>query len=84
MSEDDTDPAVWAEFHFARLTDKPARDAIRQAVASAKQGPVWLVNRPGRRVGAIVTEQDAAFLREIRRGLHEAQTGQTVERPAEG
>jgi hypothetical protein len=78
------DEAAWAEFHIARIQHKPARDAIRRAAADAKQGPVWLVNRPGRRVGAIVTEQDAAFLREIRRGLHEAQTGQTVERPAEG
>jgi hypothetical protein len=81
---DDEGPAVWAEFHYSRLMDKPARDAIRQAIANAKGGPVWLVNRAGKRTGAIVTEADAAFLREIRCGLHEAQAGQTVERPAEG
>ena len=64
------DEAVWSEFHFARLSHKPARDAIRQAAADAKAGPVWLVNQAGRRVGAIVTEEDAAFLREMRRSLH--------------
>jgi hypothetical protein len=73
------DETVWSEFHFARLQHKPARDAIRQAVADAKAGPVWLVNREGRRVGAIVTEQDAAFLREMRESLRAAETGQTVD-----
>lgn len=69
----------WTEFHFSHLADKGARDAIRRAAADAKGGPVWLVNRAGRRVGAIVTADDAAFLREIRRSLHEAETGQTVD-----
>ena len=40
---------------------------------------MWLVNQAGRRVGAIVTEQDAAFLREMRRSLRAAETGQTVD-----
>ena len=73
------DEAVWSEFHIARLQYKPARDAIRRAVADAKSGPVWLVNRAGKRVGAIVTEADAVFLREIRRSLHDAETGNTVD-----
>jgi hypothetical protein len=76
---DEDSAAVWSEFHFARIQHKPARDAIRQAVANAKQGPVWLVNRDGKRVGAIATEADAAFLREVRRSLHEAETGQTAD-----
>lgn len=70
----------WSEFHYSRLADKRARDAIRRAVADAKSGPVWLVNRNGTRTGAIVTAEDAAFLREIRRSLHEAETGQTADR----
>jgi hypothetical protein len=74
------DEAVWSEFHIARIQHKPARDAIRRAAADAKAGPVWLVNQAGRRVGAIVTEQDAAFLREMRESLRAAETGQTVER----
>jgi hypothetical protein len=73
------DEAVWSEFHIARIQHKAARDAIRQAVANAKSGPVWLVNRAGKRVGAIVTEKDAAFLREMRDSLRAAETGQTVD-----
>lgn len=69
----------WAEFHYSRLTDKPARDAIRQAVANAKHGPVWLVNRNGKRTAAIVPAEDAAFLREMRRSLHDAETGNAVD-----
>ena len=54
MSED-TGPAVWAEFHFARIQYKPARDAIRKAAREAKCGPVWIVNSGGERIGAIVS-----------------------------
>lgn len=79
MTEDPGEEISWSEFHYSRLTDKPARDAIRRAIADAKGGPVWLVNRNGKRTGAIITAEDAAFLREIRRSLHDAETGNTVD-----
>jgi hypothetical protein len=79
MTEVPSDEISWTEFHYSRLTDKPARDAIRRAIADAKGTPVWLVDRNGKRTGAIVTAEDAAFLREIRQSLHDAETGQTVD-----
>jgi hypothetical protein len=78
-TEASAEEIVSAEFHYSRLSDQSARDFIRKAIAEAKCGPVWLVNRNGRRTGAIVTAEDAAFLRELRRSLHDAETGQTVD-----
>jgi hypothetical protein len=79
VTEVPSEEVSWTEFHYSRLADKPARDAIRRAIADAKGSPVWLVNRDGKRTGAIVAAEDAAFLREIRQSLHEAGTGQTVD-----
>lgn len=51
-----------SELRIGNLSDKAARDVLRRAVAEAKHGPVWLVNKAGRRVGAIVTREAAEML----------------------
>jgi hypothetical protein len=63
----DDGPASWAEFHFARIQYKPARDAIRKAAREAKCGPVWIVNSGGERVAAIVSVAEAEQLQAERR-----------------
>lgn len=56
------DPIVTSEFHLDRLSDKSARDFLRRAAAEAKHGPVWLVNKAGKRIGAIVAPDDVEAL----------------------
>jgi len=57
-----TDPIVSAELHLDRISDKRARDVLRQAARDARNRPVWIVNRAGQRIGAIVTPDDAGTL----------------------
>jgi hypothetical protein len=57
-----TEPIVSAGLHLDRISDKRARDVLRQAADEAKHGPVWIVNRAGRRIGAIVSEGTAEVL----------------------
>jgi hypothetical protein len=56
------EPIVTSELHFYRLSDKAARDVLRRAAAEARHGPVWLVNKAGERVGAVVTPDDVETL----------------------
>jgi len=56
------EPIVTSELHFYRLSDKAARDVLRRAAADAKHGPVWLINKAGERIGAVVTPDDVETL----------------------
>ena len=56
------EPIVTSELHFYRLSDKAARDVLRRAAADAKHGPVWLINKAGERIGAVVTPDDVDTL----------------------
>jgi len=56
------EPIVTSELHFYRLSDKAARDVLRRAAADAKHGPVWLINKAGDRIGAVVTPDDVETL----------------------
>jgi hypothetical protein len=53
------EPVVSAELHLGNLVDKTARDIMRRACHEADHGPVWIVNRAGKRIGAIVTVDEA-------------------------
>lgn len=70
MNTDPDGPALSTEFHFHRLGDKVARDAIRKAAANARTRPVWLVNKAGGRIGAVMSLEDVVFLEAVRAWLH--------------
>jgi hypothetical protein len=54
------DSVVSGEIALANISHKPTRDALRQAAAMAAHGdPVWIVNRAGKRIGAIVSVERA-------------------------
>lgn len=57
-----TEPIVTSVLDLGMVSHKPTRDALRQAAAGAKCGPVWILNRKGNRIGAIVSVQDAEFM----------------------
>jgi hypothetical protein len=54
-----TEPIVTAEICLGRISDKRTRDVLRQACHEAGYSPVWIRNRAGKILGAIVTEDQA-------------------------
>lgn len=52
-------PVVTSVLDLGMISHKPTRDALRQAAAGAKYGPVWILNRNGKRIGAIVSVEAA-------------------------
>lgn len=65
-----TAPAVTSILDLGAITHKPTRDALRQAAAGTRSGPVWVTRRDGKRVAAIVSVEDAQFLAAMRRQIH--------------
>jgi hypothetical protein len=61
-SPDPPEEIVTGELHLDRIIDKATRDVLRQAARMAAHGDtVWIVNRAGERIGALVSAERAAF-----------------------
>lgn len=68
-------PAIRSVLDLGAISCKVTRDALRRAATAAKHGPVWIERRDGTVIAAIVTAEDAAYLRELRRNLHDGTGG---------
>jgi hypothetical protein len=63
-------PVIRSEFRVSAIRDKEIRDILRRACKDAAHGPVWVMGAAENCLGVIVSPEDAAFLREMRRRVH--------------
>lgn len=56
---DPAEPVVTAHLALGNISDKSVRDVLRRACREAAHGPVWIETRAGKRIGAIVTGEQA-------------------------